>query len=85
MRELELAERDEIQRILRELTAQVSALSDQIGAAHDALGRVDFALAKAHLADAMDATAPRIRSDGVLRLRRARHPLLTGEVVPVDV
>ncbi len=85
LRELELAERDEIQRILRELTAQVSALSDQIGAAHDALGRVDFAVAKAHLAEAMDGAAPRIRSDGVLRLRRARHPLLTGEVVPVDV
>ena len=85
LRELELAERDEIQRILRELTVQVSALADQIGLAHDALGRVDLAVAKAHLAEAMRAAAPRIRSDGVLRLRRARHPLLTGEVVPVDV
>lgn len=85
LRELELSERDEILRILRELTAQVSALADQIGTAHDALGRVDLAVAKAHLADAMRAAAPRIRSDGVLRLRHARHPLLTGEVVPVDV
>lgn len=85
LRELEINERDEILRILRELTGQVSVLSDQIGAAHDALGRIDLAVAKAHLADAMRAAAPRIRSDGVLRLRRARHPLLTGEVVPVDL
>src|SRR5713226_4554423 len=85
LRELEINERDEILRVLRELTSQVSALSDQIGAAHDALGRIDLAVAKAHLADAMRAAAPRIRSDGVLRLRRARHPLLTGEVVPVDL
>src|SRR2546425_85039 len=85
LRELEIAERDEILRILSEMTAQVSALSDQIGAGHDALGRVDLAVAKAHLADAMRAAAPQIRTDGVLRLRRARHPLLTGEVVPVDL
>jgi DNA mismatch repair protein MutS2 len=85
LRELEIAERDEILRILRDVTTQVSALSDQIGAAHEVLGSVDLAVAKAHLADAMRAAAPRIRTDGVLRLRRARHPLLTGEVVPVDV
>src|SRR5713226_666718 len=85
LRELEINERDEILRILRELTGQVSVLSDQIGAAHDALGRIDLAVAKAHLADAMRAAAPRIRSNGVLRLRRARHPRLTGEVVPVDL
>src|SRR5713101_4908324 len=85
LRELEINERDEILRILRELTGQVSVLSDQIGAAYDALARIDLAVAKAHLADAMRAAAPRIRSDGVLRLRRARHPLLTGEVVPVDL
>ncbi len=85
LRELEITEREEILRVLRELTMQVSALSDQIAAAHEGLGRVDLAVAKAHLADAMRAAAPRIRTDGVLRLRRARHPLLTGEVVPVDV
>lgn len=85
LRELEIAEREEISRILRELTGQVGSLADQIVASYEALGEVDLAVAKADLADAMRGTAPRIRTDGVLELRGARHPLLTGDVVPVDV
>lgn len=85
LRELEIAEREEITRLLRDLTARVGAIAEEIGSAYEALGRVDFAVAKALLAAAMQAAAPRIRTDGVLRLMRARHPILTGEVVPIDV
>jgi len=85
VRELEIAEREEILRLLRELGAQVAAASDQIRRTYETLGRVDCAVAKARLADAMHAAPPALRDDGVLRLRRARHPLLTGEVVPIDV
>ncbi len=85
VRELEIAEREEIVRLLRELTAQVAAVTDPIGASYDALGSVDLAVAKAELAGVMRATAPRVRTDGALRLRQARHPLLVGDVVPIDV
>lgn len=85
IRELEVAEREEIARLLRALTARVGAQADEIGRALEALGWVDFAVAKALLAQEMGAAAPRIRTDGALRFLRARHPLLSGEVVPVDV
>jgi len=90
IRELGIAEREEIIRLLRELVAQVAAEAGQISLAYEALGRVDFAVAKALLAQSMRAALPRVRTDGVLRLRHARHPLLDrpepgGSVVPIDV
>ncbi len=85
LRELEIAEREEILKILRDLTAVVSAGADRMVHAYETLGRIDFAEAKALLAASMQAVAPRLRTDGILRLRRARHPLLTGDVVPIDV
>ena len=92
IRELGIAEREEIIRLLRELVAQVAAETGQISLAYEALGKVDFAVAKALLAQSMRGALPRVRTDGVLRLPRARHPLLGqagsepgGGVVPIDV
>jgi len=92
IRELGIAEREEIIRLLRELVAQVAAEAGQISLAYEDLGKVDFAVAKALLAQSMRGALPRVRTDGVLRLRRARHPLLGqagsepgGGVVPIDV
>ena len=76
IRELAIAEREEIIRLLRGLVTQVAAAAEQIGPAYEALGRVDFAVAKALLGQSMRAVPPRVRTDGVLRLQRARHPLL---------
>lgn len=85
LRELEIQERDEIARLLRDLAAQVGTSAQEIVWAYEAIGRVDFAAAKALLAEQMRAPKPKIRSDGALRFNQARHPLLTGDVVPIDV
>jgi len=85
MREMEIEEREEIARLLRALSGRVGEHADQIGWAYEALGLIDFAVAKARLADLMRATGPQIRTDGALRFIGARHPLLTGLVVPIDV
>src|SRR2546422_8383169 len=76
IRELAIVEREEIIRLLRGLVTQVAAAAEQIAPAYEALGRVDFAVAKALLGQSMRAVPPRVRTDGLLRLRRARHPLL---------
>ena len=85
VRELEVLEREEVTRLLRDLSARVGAQAEEVGRSLEALGRVDFAVAKALLAQEMAAVAPRIRTDGIVRFPRARHPLLMGEVVPIDV
>lgn len=85
LRELGIEEREEIARLLRELSGRVGAEAEEIHRAYGALGHIDFAVAKAHLAGAMHATRPRVREGGALRLAAARHPLLVGDVVPIDV
>lgn len=85
LRELEIQEREEIARLLRDLAARVGSSAQEIIAAYETLGRVDFAVAKALLGEQMRGVTPKIRADGMLRFTQARHPLLTGEVVPIDV
>jgi len=85
LRELEIEEREEIARLLRELSVRIGEASPEIRRSYEALGQIDFAVAKALLAETMRATKPALREDGALRFLQARHPLLTGDVVPIDV
>ncbi|MFN2148817.1 MAG: endonuclease MutS2 [Anaerolineales bacterium] len=95
VRELELAERDEIRRLLAELSAQVGAHAAEIRSTVDALARLDLAFAKARYADGLDAQEPLLapfeEQDGShpgssLHFVQARHPLLDpAQVVPVDL
>ncbi len=85
VRELEAAERHEIDRILRELSAEVGAARDDIVAGVDGLGSIDGILARARYADAQEAVEPSISAGAGFELQAARHPLLEGDVVPIDV
>ena len=86
LRELELAEQQEIIRILRELSAMVGAEELRIRANQEILQKLDFMFAKARLAHRMNAMKPLISPDGHLMLRKARHPLIDPKkVVPIDV
>jgi len=77
LRELELAERDEVRRILKELTALVRKSADQIEINLQAMTALDILWAKARLAGRLEATPPEIADAGPLRIVGARHPLLT--------
>jgi len=94
--ELQLAERDEVRRILAEISDQVGAVAEPIKALVEALAQIDLALMCAKYAEDLRATAPVLESlrgkgrpnhpGSVIRLYEARHPLLDQEtVVPVDV
>ncbi|UCF59913.1 MAG: endonuclease MutS2 [Anaerolineaceae bacterium] len=96
LRELQLAERDEVRRILAELSGQVGGESENIIRSVEALAEIDLAFAKARYAEAMHANEPIMKpfktraEDGhpgsTLRLFNARHPLLDPEtVVPIDL
>ncbi len=101
LRELRLAEEEEIIRLLRALTARVAGAADEIGHTLDALADLDLAMAKARYGDSMLATAVRLLpipkappepKDGnlqpgtVVRLKGARHPLIDPQaVVPVNI
>ncbi|HEY46451.1 MAG TPA: endonuclease MutS2 [Anaerolineae bacterium] len=96
LRELQLAERDEVRRILAELSEQVGQESETIIRTVEALAELDLAFAKARYAEAIKANEPimnpfNTRADddhpgSTLRLLSARHPLLDPDiVVPIDL
>ncbi len=89
---LEHEESREVYRILRELTAKLSAYSDLLSAYHSILGEYDFIRGKAKLAVMMNANHPMIVDKAHVRLISAYHPLLylynkkAGKpVYPVDL
>lgn len=93
LREARRAERREIERILRDLVVEISDEVGAIRAALQCVAQLDLAQAKASLAHDLDAPLPAEEDDLVwltagpaeLRLRSARHPLLSGEVVPISI
>ncbi|NLA96264.1 MAG: endonuclease MutS2 [Clostridiaceae bacterium] len=85
IRELEAAERDEILEILKELSAIVSNQAETFYDNSKLLAELDFLMAKAKLAGQMDGSRPLLNDQGVIWLRKARHPLiLRDRVVPID-
>ncbi len=85
VREHELGIEQEKLRILQELSRRVGEVADEIERDQRVLGVLDLICAKARLARAQDAHEPQLGDAGALHLRAARHPLLEGDVVPIDV
>jgi DNA mismatch repair protein MutS2 len=85
IREAQIAEQNEVVRILAQLSALVGKYSDPILLTCDALGELDFINARARLSVEWDAIEPALNTQGKIRLRKARHPLLKPPVVPIDV
>ena len=86
LRELEIKERKEIERILAELSAEAAAHREDIQLNVRMLTQLDVIFAKAKLAYRMRAWAPIMNDKGVVELRNARHPLIDPKaVVPISV
>ena len=86
LRELELKEKKEIERILAELSAETAGYREAISDNVTLLIRLDVIFAKARLAFQMRAWAPEMNDCGRVELRNARHPLIAADrVVPISV
>ena len=88
-REARLAEDREVDRILRHLSSVVGQAGQDLLLTLDLLGRLDLSMAKGRYSISLKATQPWVNGqegqDRNLRLTGARHPLLTGDVVPVSL
>ena len=86
LRELELKEQKEIERILAELSGAVADYREPICDNYRLLVRLDVIFAKAKLAFQMRAWAPEMNDTGAIELRNARHPLIDPKkVVPISL
>ena len=84
--ELEAKEQKEIERILAELSAEAAAHREAIQWDYDTLVHLDLIFARGQLSYKMDGVRPEIRRDGVIHLRKARHPLLDPKTaVRIDI
>lgn len=84
-REAQVAEQEEVERILDELSALVGANAGPLRETLGALARFDLWAAKGQLAGEMDASRAGTTKRGEVELLSARHPGLSGRVVPIDV
>ena len=86
LRELELKEKKEIERILAELSAEAASHAEDINLDYTMLVQLDVIFAKAKLAFQMRAWAPIMNDKGRVELRNARHPLIDPKkVVPISL
>ena len=88
-REARLAEEREEERVLRQLSSTVGDFGEELLLALDVLARLDLDVAKARYSIAIRAAPPSVTdqeaADRRLALVRARHPLLSGSVVPISL
>ena len=85
LRELQSREEKEIERILRELSAECAAHKEDIAQDYDLLVLIDCIFARARLSDKLRCTEPKLAKRGIT-LRKARHPLLDPKkAVPNDL
>lgn len=82
---LMVAEKQEILRILSGLSDEIAQNREAIEISLETLGKLDFIMARAKYSQSLDAWAPVLEGEAAMDIRQGRHPLLKGEVVPVDI
>lgn len=85
LREVMLKEDREMQRILQQLALAIAVKVPELFILYEALARLDFILGKARLSEKMEGGSPHLADQPIVKLVRARHPLLNGPVVPISV
>ena len=86
IRELELKEQEEIEKILAELSNQTAEQSFFVEQDFRILSKLDFIFAKASLSREMHGTEPKFPEEGYILIKKGRHPLIPiDRVVPIDL
>ncbi|MBO4346960.1 MAG: endonuclease MutS2 [Lachnospiraceae bacterium] len=86
IQELEVEEREEINRILHVLSNEAGEHLEELKANQEIMTDLDFIFAKAKLAIEQEAVMPDYESGEYLDIRKARHPFIDkSKVVPIDI
>ncbi len=87
---IEESEREEVERILRDLTSHVHQMADTIKALWEGIGELEVIYARAAFGLDYGGIVPELNTGKRIRLKKARHPLLIHtkgyeNVVPLDL
>ncbi|RHR30873.1 endonuclease MutS2 [Clostridium sp. AF19-22AC] len=86
LKELYAKEQEEIQVILARLSADTAEYIEEIRTNYKLLTDLDYIFARGSLALSMNASRPVLNTEGRIRIREGRHPLLDPKkVVPITV
>jgi DNA mismatch repair protein MutS2 len=86
IKELELAQQEEIEKILAELSNLAGEQSDLLAQDYETISRLDFIFARGMLSKHMRGTEPRFPAEGYIEIKQGRHPLIDAKkVVPIDI
>ncbi len=86
LKQWELKEQQEIERILAALSAEVAPYADSMLETEELLAELDFIFAKGLLSRRFVCVSPKLNNEGRLKIIRGRHPLIDPEkVVPSTV
>lgn len=86
IRVLQTKEREEIERILAELSASAGDFAQSIKSSYECAVEINLIFAKAQYAYKIKGCPPILNNKGIINLRQARHPLIDPKkVVPVDI
>ncbi|HZK22013.1 MAG TPA: endonuclease MutS2 [Oscillospiraceae bacterium] len=79
-------EQEEIERILSELSVESGGCYEDIKSGYECAIELNIIFAKAQLAYQMKASVPRLNDNGIINLKKARHPLISpSKVVATDI
>ncbi len=86
LRSLTMDEREEVERILGELSRRSGFIADELARDMEVLEELDCAYARAEYAYKTGAVNPQINADGAIFIEMGRHPLIDRKkVVPVSL
>lgn len=86
LKELDMKEQAEIEKILQLLSAQTASCSRDLEENQKILTKLDFIFAKAKFAKDYQGSEPVFNTDGIIDIKQGRHPLLNPKtVVPVHI
>ncbi|MBP3448011.1 MAG: endonuclease MutS2 [Clostridia bacterium] len=86
LRELESKEKEEIAKILMELSGHAMGIREEAEQNYTLICELDFLFAKAKYSRTLKGEIPQLNEDGKVFFKQARHPLLNPETaVPIDI
>ncbi len=86
LRQLEIDEQKEIEKVLAALSNSCAIEAPLLLTNFEVLTRLDFIFAKAGLSRELNATEPVFNTDGIINIKKGRHPLISKDVVvPIDI
>lgn len=86
IRELEIKEQKEIEAILARLSEEAANDIEYLQSDLELLSELDFIFARAQLSKSYNGSEPKFNTNGYLKIKKGRHPLLDKKkVVPIDI